>query len=69
MIINSEKELDFQFKIFLELIKKDIGFVQAAKDSEKAIDIFLSQLHVMPAHQAKNAMINMLEEIQNLKEK
>lgn len=69
MIVSNEKELDFQFKIFLELIKKDVGFIQAAKDSEKAIDIFLSQLHVMPAYQAKNAMINMLEEIQNLKEK
>ena len=43
MNISNEKKLDFQFKIFLELIKKDIGFVQAAKDAEKAINIFLTQ--------------------------
>jgi hypothetical protein len=64
MIINSEKELDYQFKIFLELIKKDMHPLQAAKDSEKAVDVFLGQLHVMPAHQAMTAMTNMLEALE-----
>jgi hypothetical protein len=68
MIIKNEKELEFQFRIFLELIKKDIGFVQASKDAEKAVDIFLSQLHVMPAHQAMNAMTNMLEALEEKEE-